>query len=180
MWLPALLCFYAILKEIKVGEPYMYKYQTEYLNITAEQLTSVIYPANLHLPHLVGAYLLAHRPTSLQPTMLSESSDRSGVYGIASASEIAFFSYIYARLEKDQYRKLTSWTRAGTMAGRTFGYFVLSILNPNCHGNLRTLNIIAFSSLETMVGRMLEAKGREIKTSSSANSPNYLTHIRDI
>lgn len=26
-------------------------------------------------------------------------------YGIASASEIAFFSYIYARLEKDQYRK---------------------------------------------------------------------------
>jgi hypothetical protein len=26
-------------------------------------------------------------------------------YGIASASEIAFFSYIYARLEKDQYRR---------------------------------------------------------------------------
>jgi len=26
-------------------------------------------------------------------------------YGIASASEIAFFSYIYARLEKEQFRR---------------------------------------------------------------------------
>lgn len=27
-------------------------------------------------------------------------------YGVASASEVAFFSYIYARLEKDQYQRL--------------------------------------------------------------------------
>lgn len=26
-------------------------------------------------------------------------------YGVASASEVAFFSYIYARLEKDQYQR---------------------------------------------------------------------------
>lgn len=30
-------------------------------------------------------------------------------YGIASASEIAFFSYIYARLEKNQYKKLVKF-----------------------------------------------------------------------
>lgn len=27
------------------------------------------------------------------------------MYGIASASEIGLFSYVYARLEKDQYRR---------------------------------------------------------------------------
>jgi thiamine transporter 2/3 len=27
------------------------------------------------------------------------------LYGIASASEIAFFSYVYARLEKDEYQR---------------------------------------------------------------------------
>lgn len=42
VWLPVLLCFYAILKEIKVGEPFMFKYQTEYLNLTAEQLASEV------------------------------------------------------------------------------------------------------------------------------------------
>uniref|UniRef100_A0A915N2Y7 Uncharacterized protein n=1 Tax=Meloidogyne javanica TaxID=6303 RepID=A0A915N2Y7_MELJA len=42
--LPALLCFYSLVKEIKVGEPYLFKYQTEYLNLTADQITGVIYP----------------------------------------------------------------------------------------------------------------------------------------
>lgn len=41
-FLPILLCAYSILKEIKVGEPFMYKYQTEYLNLTANQLTSEV------------------------------------------------------------------------------------------------------------------------------------------
>ena len=41
-FLPILLCAYSILKEIKVGEPFMYKYQTEYLNLTASQLTSEV------------------------------------------------------------------------------------------------------------------------------------------
>lgn len=45
--LPVLLCLYAILKEIKVGEPFLFKYQTEYLNLTAEQITGEVVPADL-------------------------------------------------------------------------------------------------------------------------------------
>ncbi|KAI1728633.1 reduced folate carrier domain-containing protein [Ditylenchus destructor] len=201
-WLPALLCFYAILKEIKVGEPYMYKYQTEYLNLTAEQLTGEVYPVNpyTYLISLVPIFLLTdlllYKPTMItevtgqivfRATLVFGGSVFSQVigqvfYGIASASEVAFFSYIYARLEKDQYRKLTSWTRAGTMAGRTFGYLFSQFLILSHLGNLRTLNIIAFIMpclvfivcvllprvhWKIMVGRMLEAKGREIKSNSS-------------
>uniref|UniRef100_A0AC34PYB3 Uncharacterized protein n=1 Tax=Panagrolaimus sp. JU765 TaxID=591449 RepID=A0AC34PYB3_9BILA len=72
-FLPILLCAYSILKEIKVGEPFMYKYQTEYLNLTADQLTSEIYP---YFPY---AYLFSLIPIFLltdlflyKPTMLTE------------------------------------------------------------------------------------------------------------
>lgn len=41
-FLPVLLCLYAVLKEIKVGEPFLFKYQTEYLNLTAEQITGEV------------------------------------------------------------------------------------------------------------------------------------------
>uniref|UniRef100_A0A914PFU6 Uncharacterized protein n=1 Tax=Panagrolaimus davidi TaxID=227884 RepID=A0A914PFU6_9BILA len=68
-----------------------------------------------------------------------------GMYGIASASEIAFFSYIYGKLEKNQYQRLTSWTRAGTMAGRTGGYVVAQILILTGTGTYVFLNQVAFS-----------------------------------
>uniref|UniRef100_A0A915LZX2 Uncharacterized protein n=1 Tax=Meloidogyne javanica TaxID=6303 RepID=A0A915LZX2_MELJA len=178
--LPALLCFYSLVKEIKVGEPYLFKYQTEYLNLTADQITGVIYPYTPYaymtalVPIFLFTDLFLYKPTMFveiigqivfRSTLVFGGSVISQIvgqisYGIASASEIAFFSYIYARLEKEQFRSLTSWTRAGTMAGRTTG-------------DLRTLNIIALimpcSVLiicfilprvhwKVMVTRMLEAK----------------------
>uniref|UniRef100_F1L684 Folate-like transporter 2 n=1 Tax=Ascaris suum TaxID=6253 RepID=F1L684_ASCSU len=45
-------------------------------------------------------------------------------YGVASASEVAFYSYIYAKLEKVHYKKVTSWTRAAFMAGRCGSYML--------------------------------------------------------
>lgn len=36
--LPAFIVFYSFIKEIKVGEPFLFKYQTEYLNLTRDQL----------------------------------------------------------------------------------------------------------------------------------------------
>jgi thiamine transporter 2/3 len=214
--LPVFLCIYSILKEIKVGEPYMFKYQTEYLNLTAEQITGEIYPFTpySYMISLVPIFLL----TDLflyKPTMLTEVLGQIGFratlvfggsvlsqifgqvfYGIASASEIAFFSYIYARLEKDQYQKLTSWTRAGTMAGRTFGYLFSQFLILSHLGTYRTLNVIAFIMpcivlvlcillprvhWKVMVGRMLEAKGRVIKSTSTPTTrqlpKTYLGYI---
>lgn len=139
-FLPAYLCLYSIMKEVKVGEPYMYKYQTEYLNLTAEQLTGEVsrrIATKAKLMHVVQIYpytpytymislvpiflftdLFLYKPTMLieilgqiyfRGTLVFGRSVFSQIlgqvmYAIASASEIAFFSYIYARLEKDQYR----------------------------------------------------------------------------
>ncbi|KAI6185017.1 Folate-like transporter 2 [Aphelenchoides bicaudatus] len=163
-FLPAFIVFYSFIKEIKVGEPFLFKYQTEVLNLTSEQIKSEIYPFNPY------AYLISLIPIFLltdfllyKPTMLVEILGQIGfraslvffksvfsqivgiiVYGMASASEIGFFSYVYARLEKDEYRRLTSWTRAGTMCGRTLGYGLSQLIILTHLGNYYTLNVIAF------------------------------------
>uniref|UniRef100_A0A914L7V7 Reduced folate carrier n=1 Tax=Meloidogyne incognita TaxID=6306 RepID=A0A914L7V7_MELIC len=201
--LPALLCFYSLVKEIKVGEPYLFKYQTEYLNLTADQITGVIYPYTPYaymtalVPIFLFTDLFLYKPTMFveiigqivfRSTLVFGGSVISQIigqisYGIASASEIAFFSYIYARLEKEQFRSLTSWTRAGTMAGRTTGYLFAQFLVLSHLRDLRTLNIIALIMpcfvliicfilprvhWKVMVTRMLEAKSNKIHNINSS------------
>uniref|UniRef100_A0AC34FDS1 Thiamine transporter 1 n=1 Tax=Panagrolaimus sp. ES5 TaxID=591445 RepID=A0AC34FDS1_9BILA len=88
---------------------------------------------------------IVYRATLVFTNNLFSQQFGQGSYGIASASEIAFFSYIYGKLEKDQYQRLTSWTRAGTMAGRTGGYIVAQILILTGTGTYVLLNQVAFS-----------------------------------
>lgn len=42
MWnfLTAFTCFYGFIKELKIGEPFIYLYQNEVLNLTREQITN--------------------------------------------------------------------------------------------------------------------------------------------
>ncbi|KAI1705547.1 reduced folate carrier domain-containing protein [Ditylenchus destructor] len=211
-WLPALLCFYAVFKEIKVAEPYSYKYQTEYLNLTAEQLTAEVYPVipYTYLISLVPIFLLTdlllYKPTMIVEvigqivfrfsqifgyTVASQILGQS-FYAIASACEVAFFSYIYAVLEKDQYQKLTGWTRAATMAGRTCGYVFGQFLILSHISNLYTLNIVSFFipcgaflmciflprvHWKQMVYRMLEAKSLNEKKSSWKPPQSYFDYL---
>ena len=41
-FLPAILVLYSVIKEIKVGEPFMYKYQTEFLHYNATTLNGEV------------------------------------------------------------------------------------------------------------------------------------------
>ncbi|KAL3101030.1 hypothetical protein niasHS_001490 [Heterodera schachtii] len=205
--LPIFLVFYSFLKEVKVGEPYLYKYQTDYLNLTAAQITGEIYPFTpyTYMVALIPIFLLTDL-LLYKPTMFTEVLGQIGfrlslvfggsvlsqilgqmAYGIASASEVAFFSYIYARVEKSQYRRLTSWTRAGTMAGRTGGYLFAQVFVLTHLGTLLSLNVVALAlpcvvllfcialprvHWKAMVGRMLEAKSRVIHEDSSLSPMN--------
>uniref|UniRef100_A0A0K0FBH8 Uncharacterized protein n=1 Tax=Strongyloides venezuelensis TaxID=75913 RepID=A0A0K0FBH8_STRVS len=161
--LPIILCIYAFLKEIKVGEPFVFKYQTTVLNFTSTVLSGQVYPlsAYSYLIFLVPIFLLTdiflYKPTMIIEMVgqvslrylfiygltLFEQQIAYVFYGIASASEVAFFAYIYAILDKEQFQKLTSWTRAGTMGGRTTGYIVAQIIILTGMGDYLTLNKIA-------------------------------------
>jgi thiamine transporter 2/3 len=116
-FLPAFIVFYSFIKEIKVGEPFLFKYQTEYLNLTRDELKGEVY---IWMPY---SYMIALIPIFLltdlflyKPTMLIEILGQIGFrallvfghsvfsqvigiisYGIASASEVAFFSYVSLR-----------------------------------------------------------------------------------
>ena len=37
-------------------------------------------------------------------------------YGIATSTEVAYYSYIYAKVETDKYQKVTSFTRVATLS----------------------------------------------------------------
>uniref|UniRef100_A0A1I8AUV5 Thiamine transporter 2 n=1 Tax=Steinernema glaseri TaxID=37863 RepID=A0A1I8AUV5_9BILA len=213
LFLPILLCFYAFVKEIKMGEPFLFKYQTEFLNLTKHQITAEIYPytAYTYMLSLIPIFLLTdlflYKPT-MTIEMIGQIVFRAALvfghsvmsqqlgmifYGVASASEVAFFSYIYAILEKDQYQRLTSWTRAATMGGRTFGYVTSQIIILSQLGNYLTLNQLALAMpccvlllciflprvhWKQMVIRMTEAKGTIIAPEKSSKSPQtYWAYI---
>uniref|UniRef100_A0AC35FRJ2 Uncharacterized protein n=1 Tax=Panagrolaimus sp. PS1159 TaxID=55785 RepID=A0AC35FRJ2_9BILA len=164
-FLPAIIVFYSVIKEIKIGEPFLYQYHTQVLNYTAKTLNGEIHPysAYMYLIAIIPIFLftdiflykpvmyleiigqITYRFTLVFTNNLFSQQFGQGMYGIASASEIAFFSYIYGKLEKDQYQRLTSWTRAGTMAGRTGGYVVAQILILTGTGTYVLLNQVAFS-----------------------------------
>ncbi|KAE9546529.1 hypothetical protein FO519_010259, partial [Halicephalobus sp. NKZ332] len=163
-FLPAVLVFYFFIKEVKLAEPFLYKYQTEYQNFTAETLNGEIYP------YFAYACLLATIPIFIftdiflyKPTMYLEILGQIGyrfalvfrtdvlsqqighaIWGISTASDVGCYSYIYGIFQKDEYKKITSWTRAGIMAGRTGSYIVAQLLILTHVVTYRTLNQMTF------------------------------------
>ena len=39
-------------------------------------------------------------------------------YGLATSTEVAYFTYIYAKVSKEHYQKVTSFTRCSLLLGR--------------------------------------------------------------
>ncbi|KHN74186.1 Folate-like transporter 2 [Toxocara canis] len=206
-----LLVLYGFSKDFKPGEPFLFKYQTEFLNLTEQQLNGEIYPywTYSYLITLIPIFLLTDI-LLYKPILILESigymvfrstlvfgwgvfSQQIGMvfYGIASAAEIAFYSYIYAKVEKSEYQKLTSWTRASTMAGRTFGYLLSQLIIITHIGNYLTVNQISLASpvlvlifglcfprvhWKQLVQRMLDSRG--IIASDHFNAPQtYIAYM---
>ncbi|CAD6187052.1 unnamed protein product [Caenorhabditis auriculariae] len=162
-----LLCFYGFLKEFRPSEPYLYEYQHVYLNISEHVLNADVYPIWTY------SYMVALFPVLLltdvflyKPMIILEAvsyvvvwsiflSCRSVVsqqvvevfYGCATATEVAYFSYIYVKVDKRQFKSVTSWTRAALLVGRSAAYGLAQIIVLCGLGSYRTLNIISLVSL---------------------------------
>lgn len=125
-WLITLiLCSFGIFKEFRPTEPYLYNYQHEDLNITDEDLNGKVYPlwTYSYLVALVPALLLTD-VFLYKPVLIFESicyitvwltlifgqsvfSQQVGqcVYGFATATEVAYFAYIYVKVDRKNYSK---------------------------------------------------------------------------
>uniref|UniRef100_A0A914XN34 Uncharacterized protein n=1 Tax=Plectus sambesii TaxID=2011161 RepID=A0A914XN34_9BILA len=166
----AILCAYGFLKEFKPSEPYLYQFQNEDLNLTAEVLNDQVYP------YWTYSYLIALIPVFLltdlllyKPVLLLESlcyvavwltllfgrtiwSQQLGqlFYGWASATEIAYYSYIYAKVDKEKFQRVTSFTRAAVQGGKCFAYLLSQPILSFHWGTYWTLNYISLGSVSTI------------------------------
>lgn len=68
------------------------------------------------------------------------------IYGTYMATEVAYYTYIYAKVEKEHYQKVTSHTRAAIMAGRFIAAVSSQILVELNWMNYRDLNYISLSA----------------------------------
>lgn len=66
-------------------------------------------------------------------------------YGIATATEIAYYSYIYTVVDLGMYQKVTSYCRSATLVGFTVGSVLGQILVSVMDWSLFSLNVISLT-----------------------------------
>ncbi|XP_034488866.1 thiamine transporter 2 [Drosophila innubila] len=172
-----LLCVFGFVREIRPSEPYV----TEYLlgpwrNITNEQLTRDVYPVGTysHLVQLVFVFLitdfLRYKPLIITvgaagviiwslliwTTSLLSLQILEFFYGTYMAAEVAYYTYIYAKVDKKYYPRVTSHTRAAMFAGK-----LISGITSQLMINLKLMDYkqLNYITLATQILAMLWAFG---------------------
>ncbi|KAH8295103.1 hypothetical protein KR018_007212 [Drosophila ironensis] len=144
-----LLCVFGCVREIRPSEPYV----TEFLlgpwrNITYDQLTNDVYPVGTYsyLVQLVFVFLitdfLRYKPLIITigatgvivysmliwTTSLISLQILEFFYGTYMAAEVAYYTYIYAKVEKKYYPRVTSHTRAAMFSGKLLSGIISQLM----------------------------------------------------
>ncbi|XP_037125828.1 thiamine transporter 1 [Syngnathus acus] len=146
------LCIYGVFSNLRPSEPFL----TAYLmgpdkNLTEAQVVSEIYPIwtysylALMFPVFLATDFLCYKPVLLlQATsfvvtyvILAKAQGLRTMqlleffFGLATASEVAYFSYIYSVVEPAHYRRVTAYCRSaalfGSAAGSLTGQLLLAL-----------------------------------------------------
>uniref|UniRef100_A0A3B3U8I3 Solute carrier family 19 member 3 n=1 Tax=Poecilia latipinna TaxID=48699 RepID=A0A3B3U8I3_9TELE len=137
-----LLCVYGFFSTVKPLEPFLIPFLTgPDKNLTTEQVNNQIFPVwtYSYLSVLVPVFLLTDwlryktvvvfqcvmlfittallRWTESVPAMQA----MQFCYGVVTASDVAYFSYIYSVVDLKRYRKATSYSRSVQLLGYTVG-----------------------------------------------------------
>ncbi|KAA8593943.1 hypothetical protein FQN60_004777 [Etheostoma spectabile] len=137
-----LLCIYGFFSTVKPLEPFLIPYLTgPEKNLTTEQVNNQIFPVwtYSYLSVLVPVFLLTdwlrYKPvvvfqsvtlfiTTAMLLWLKSVPAMQAMqffYGVVTASEVAYFSYIYSVVDQTRYRKATSYCRSVQLLGYTVG-----------------------------------------------------------
>ena len=68
-------------------------------------------------------------------------------YGLATAGEIGYYSYLYAKVTADHFNKVASFTRAATLIGKFVAYLMGQLFVSFDLMNFYHLNFISFGSV---------------------------------
>ncbi|XP_051174614.1 thiamine transporter 2-like [Leptopilina boulardi] len=134
-----ILCLFGFVKEFRPSEPFVTSYFTgSWKNFTSEQVNQEIYPYGTYsnLAFLIFIFLmtdfLRYKPviilcglsgtatflTLLLGKSLIEMQIVEILYGLFISTEVAYYTYMYAAVDKTHYQKVTGFTRAAFLFGR--------------------------------------------------------------
>jgi solute carrier family 19 (thiamine transporter), member 2/3 len=69
-------------------------------------------------------------------------------YGFFMAAEVAYYTYMYAKVEREKYQKVTGQTRASLLFGRFFASVLAQILYSTKTIDIRQLNYISLGGIK--------------------------------
>ena len=162
----ALICCYGFFKEMKPSEPFLTPYLNgTYKHLSAEDLTSEVYPMWTYSYLLVLFIvflitdLLRYKPLIIVEGLAYLTTRilliwGNGVlamqfmqiaYGVATGTEIAYYSYLYALVPTEYFQKVTGYLRGAVLLGKFMAGFLGQLLISLKVTNYLTLNYISFS-----------------------------------
>ncbi|XP_036395941.1 thiamine transporter 1 [Megalops cyprinoides] len=162
-----LLCVYGFFSSMKPSEPFL----TAFLmgpdkNLTETEVVNEIYPVwtysylALLFPVFLATDYLRYKPVIILQgasfvvtyAMLVKAQGVLAMqfleffYGVATATEIAYFSYIYSVVDPEQYQKVTGYCRSITLVGSAVGSLVGQLLVSVAEVPLLYLSVITLAS----------------------------------
>uniref|UniRef100_A0A146LEY1 Thiamine transporter 2 n=1 Tax=Lygus hesperus TaxID=30085 RepID=A0A146LEY1_LYGHE len=165
--LALLLCVYGVLKELRPLEPYITRFFNEPpMNFSMEQINVEIYPISVYsnLLTLILIFLvtdlLRYKPIiilnsfagiALYIILIVCRSELAiqfveVLYGLYISCEVAYYTYIYAKVDPSHYQEVTGYTRAAYLTGRALSGITSQILIA-CGLHLMTLAHITLGVL---------------------------------
>uniref|UniRef100_A0A8D0BIF0 Thiamine transporter 1 n=1 Tax=Salvator merianae TaxID=96440 RepID=A0A8D0BIF0_SALMN len=164
----AVLCTYGFFANLRPSEPFV----TPYLlgpdkNLTETQVFNEIFPVwtysylVLLFPVFLATDFLRYKPVILLQGlsliltwfMLLYAEGLLAVqfleffYGLVTATEIAYYSYIYSVVDLSLYQKVTSYCRTAALVGYTVGSISGQILVSVARWSLFSLNVVSLTSV---------------------------------
>ncbi|XP_055640796.1 thiamine transporter 1-like isoform X2 [Toxorhynchites rutilus septentrionalis] len=197
-----MLCTFGFLKEIRPSEPFIMDYLAgPWRNLTMTEIVQEAFPVGTYsyLAQLVIIFLvtdlLRYKPlivvnglsgiivwsmliwtTSLQALKILEV-----FYGTYCAAEIAYYSYVYAKVDREHYQKVTSQTRAAIYCGRFLAGVLAQTLvyfNAMNYKQLNYLSLAAQTSA-TVWALLLPSVKTSMYFHRAALPPTMCTPIND-
>ncbi|XP_070509821.1 thiamine transporter 1-like [Chironomus tepperi] len=180
-----ILCTFGFFREFRPSEPFVSDFLTgEWRNVTEDQVNFEVYPIGTYstLGLLVIVFLitdiLRYKPIIiassvagiiiwsilLWTTSLFALQVSQFFYGFYFAAEVAYYTYMYAKVEKAQYQKVTGNARAAILTGRFSASVCAQALYSFGIMNLRDLNYLTLGAqtISLFVGFALPSVGRSL------------------
>ncbi|XP_039601100.1 thiamine transporter 1-like [Polypterus senegalus] len=163
-----LLCFYGFFSNVRPSEPFLNPYLLgPDKNLSQTQVINEIYPVwtysylALLFPVFLATDYLRYKPVIIlqgaafiityimllcaQGVLAIQFLEFS--FGVATAAEVAYFSYIYSVVETAQYKKVTAYCRSVTLVAYTVGSICGQVLVSVFKVHLYYLNVFTLVSV---------------------------------